>query len=86
MRFHVTLLQNLPSRTPRAVQAHFRLADGSTQTWPVTVHPDQGAAEVLVESGREMLIAAAVHVRTLVAHYDEPPKREERQISQIRPG
>lgn len=83
MKFLVTLLQGLSGRTPRAVQAHFRLADGSTRTWPVTVHPGDGAMRV-VESGRDMRISA--RVRTLVAHYPDPPHREERQISQIREG
>ncbi|HEX8432127.1 MAG TPA: hypothetical protein VF625_12615 [Longimicrobium sp.] len=82
MRFLVTLLRELPERSPWAVQAHFRLADGSVWTWPVTVHPDHGAAEIVVESERDML--AVVEVRTLVAHYAEPPTREERQISTIR--
>lgn len=83
MRFLVTLLRELPARSPWAVQVHFRLADGSARTWPVTIHPDHGAADVVVESERDMLIAAA-QVRTLVAHYAAPPKREERQISMIR--
>jgi hypothetical protein len=82
MKFRVKLLQSLPSRVPRAVQAHFRLADGTAQTWPVIAKPDHGAAELVVESGRDMLVATA-HVRTLVAHYVEPPLREERQISAI---
>ena len=82
MKYRVKLLQSLPARVPRAVQAHFRLADGTAQTWPVSVEPDHGAAELVVESGRDMLIATA-HVRTLVAHYVEPPLREERQISAI---
>jgi hypothetical protein len=82
MKYRVKLLQSLPTRVPRAVQAHFRLADGTAQTWPVFVEPDHGAAELVVESGRDMLVAE-VRARTLVAHYVEPPFREERQISAI---
>ncbi|HYW06557.1 MAG TPA: hypothetical protein VE913_06360, partial [Longimicrobium sp.] len=83
MRFLVTLLRELPARSPWAVQAHVRLADGSARTWPVTVHPDHGTANLVVESERDMLVAE-ISVRTLVAHYAEPPTREERQISVIR--
>jgi hypothetical protein len=35
MKFRVTLLQNLPDRAPLAVQARYRLRDGTLKTWPV---------------------------------------------------
>jgi len=82
MRYVVTLLQPLSPRPPRAVQAAFRLADGTVSRWPVTIHHDPGVAEVVVESGRDMLADASA--RSLVVHYAEPPEREERQISTIR--
>lgn len=85
MNFRVTLLQNLPDRAPLAVQARYRLRDGSAQTWPVAVHPEQGAAVLSVESGRDMLLPDAL-TRSLVAHYPTAPLQEERQISNVRPG
>ncbi|HVH13242.1 MAG TPA: hypothetical protein VM759_09330 [Longimicrobium sp.] len=85
MRFRVTLLQNLPDRPPRAVQARYRLPDGSVQTWPVAVHPDRAAADLAVESGRDMLVSGAL-ARSLVAHYETPPIQEERQISRVQPA
>jgi hypothetical protein len=85
MNFRVTLLQNLPDRAPLAVQARYRLRDGSVQTWPVAVHPEQGAAVLSVDSGRDMLVPDAL-TRSLVAHYLAAPGREERQISTVQPG
>jgi|GEM_PF-2238531 len=85
MNFRVTLLQNLPDRTPLAVRARYRFRDGSVQTWPVAVNPEQGAAVLSVESGRDMLVPDAL-TRSLVAHYPTAPLQEERQISSVRPG
>lgn len=83
MNFLVTLLQNLPARTPIAVQARYQLADGSVQTWPVTVHAPRDGRSLTVESEREMLVPDA-RTRSLVGHYPTPPTREERQISAVR--
>ena len=83
--FRVTLLQNLPDRAPLAVQARYRFGDGSVQTWPVAVHPEQGAAVLSVDSGRDMLVPGAL-TRSLVAHYLTAPGQEERQISTVQPG
>jgi hypothetical protein len=85
MNFRVTLLQNLPDRAPLAVQARYRLRDGTQQTWPVGVQPERCAAVLDVESGRDMLLPDAL-TRSLVVHYPTAPLQEERQISSVRPG
>ncbi|HEX6369169.1 MAG TPA: hypothetical protein VF006_09565 [Longimicrobium sp.] len=83
MNFHVTLLQSLPDRAPLAVQAQYRLHDGSVRTWPVSVRPRGDAATLEVESGRDMLVPDT-RARSLVWHFDTLPTREERQISGVR--
>jgi hypothetical protein len=85
MNFRVTLLQNLPDRAPLAVQARYRLRDGSTQTWPVAVQPERAAAVLDIESHRDMLLPDTL-TRSLVAHYFTAPHQEERQISTVRPA
>jgi hypothetical protein len=85
MNFRVTLLQNLPDRAPLAVQARYRLRDGTLKTWPVAVQPERGAAVLDVESRTDMLLPDAL-TRSLVAHYPTAPHQEERQISSVRPA
>lgn len=81
-KFRVVLLQNLPDRAPLALQARYRLRDGSVRNWPVSVHPQRAAAVLEVESGADMLLAGAV-TRSLVGHYATAPLQEERQISTV---
>jgi len=85
MNFQVKLLQDFPDRPPWAVQARYRLPDGTVQSWPVTIRPGDAAAVLVVESGRDMLVPGALS-RSLVAYYDTPPRQEERQISRIQPA
>jgi hypothetical protein len=85
MNFRVTLLQNLPDRAPLAVQARYRLRDGTLKTWPVAVEPERAAAELSVESRTDMLLPDVL-TRSLVAHYPTAPHQEERQISSVQPA
>lgn len=78
----MVLLQNLPDRAPVALQARYRLRDGSVRNWPVSAHPSRAAAVLEVESGADMLLAGAV-TRSLVGHYATAPLQEERQISAV---
>lgn len=78
----MVLLQNLPDRAPLAIQARYRLGDGSVRNWPVSVHPERAAAVLEVQSGADMLLAGAV-ARSLVGHYATAPLQEERQISRV---
>lgn len=85
MEFRVTLAQRLSDRTPLAVQACYRLRDGSVQTWPVAVDPERDAVSLTVRSERDMLVPDA-RWRSLVGHYATPPTREERRIARVRQG
>jgi len=85
MNFHVTLLQNLPNRAPLAVQARYRLRDGTLKTWPVGVEPERASAVLEIESRTDMLLPDAL-TRSLVVHYPTAPYQEERQISSVRPA
>lgn len=83
MEFRVTLHQSLSDRDPLAVQAQYRLRDGSVHAWPVTVVPERGSAVLTVHSERDMLVPQA-RWRCLVAYYPTPPTREERLIARVR--
>lgn len=84
MMFQVTLLQELSGRAPRAVQARYRLPDGTVQAWPIILRSDQDVAALVVESAREMVVPGAL--ASLVAHYETAPRQEERQISRVQPA
>lgn len=84
MMFQVTLLQELSDRPPRAVQARYRLPDGTVQAWPIILRSDQDVAALVVESAREMVVPGAL--ASLVAHYETAPRQEERQISRVQPA
>lgn len=79
IHFSVTLLQPISDRAHRAVQACYRLPDGTIQRWPVYVEGDRAGSVILVKSGHDMLVPEA-RTRSLVIHYEAPPDREERQI------
>ena len=82
IHFSVTLLQPLSERAPRAVQACYRLPDGTIQRWPVFVEGDRAGSVIRVKSGQDMLVPEA-RARSLVIHYEAPPDREERQIALV---
>jgi hypothetical protein len=82
IHFRVTLLQPLSARVPRAVQACYRLPDGTIQRWPVFVEGDRAGSVIRVKSGHDMLVPEA-RTRSLVIHYEAPPDREERQIALV---
>lgn len=82
IHFTVTLLQPLSARPPRAIQACYRLPDGTIHRWPVFVEGGRESPVLLVKSGQDMLVPEA-RTRSLVIHYEAPPDREERQIALV---
>ena len=82
IHFHLTLLRPLSERVPRAVQACYRLPDGTVHLWPVIVEGDRAGSVIRVKSGHDMLVPEA-RARSLVIHYEAPPDREERQIALV---
>jgi hypothetical protein len=82
IHFSVTLLQPISDRAHRAVQACYRLPDGTIQRWPVYVEDTRTGAVIRVKSGQDMLVPEA-RTRSLVIYYEAPPAREERQIALV---
>ena len=79
IHFSVTLLQPISDRAHRAVQACYRLPDGTIHRWPVYVEDARAGSVILVKSRHDMLVPDA-RTRSLVFYYEAPPAREERQI------
>jgi hypothetical protein len=87
MKFILTLVQNLPNRTPSALEVVYRFNDGTEHNWPVTPDgPDQNRAVIKVDSTVNLINQMNVKSRVLRTHYPTAPDHLDTQISSVQPG
>lgn len=85
--YRLTLMQDLPNRTPSAFQVTYTYANAPDQQWFVheAVGPDKDTA-ILVINTWGNLIQQNVATKTLKAFYPTTPTEVDISISSVQPG
>jgi hypothetical protein len=83
MLFRVTLVQNLDSRDPSAVEVIYTYQDDTSRTWGVSADPDKDTTVTLVDCAADLIRQPNVKSRILRAHYPTAPATVDIQISSV---
>lgn len=88
MPYRLTLVQNLPNRTPSAMNVNYTFRAAPPASWPVTPvgAPPQDTNVAVVNCGANLVTQQNVLSRTLTTHYPTPPTDVVTGISSVQPA